>query len=69
MSIRDKNYNWKKESENCAKDIREKLILIFDKYIDEFSFEDLYYLICTEASSVITQECVLRRIEKTKSTT
>ena len=69
MSIRDENYEWKKESSECSKEIREKLIPIFDKYIDEFSFEDLYYLICTEVSSIITRECGLRSIEARKSTT
>lgn len=68
MSIRNENYEWKKESSECSKEIRERLIPIFNKYIDEFSFEDLYYLICTEASSIITKECCLRSIEKRKST-
>lgn len=65
MSIRDENYNWKKETEECTRDIRNVLEHIFKNYEDKFSYEDLYYLICTEANSIIMREVLKKRIPKT----
>lgn len=66
MSIRDENYNWREESEECTREIRKVLEPIFKKYGDEFSFEDLYYLICTEVNSIIMREVLKRRITITQ---
>lgn len=66
MSIRDENYNWREESEECTREIRKVLEPIFKKYDDEFSFEDLYYLICTEVNSIIMREILKRRIPITQ---
>ena len=66
MSIRDENYNWKTESEECAREIRKMLKPIFKKYGDKFSFEELHYLICTEVNSIIMREVLKRRIQITQ---
>ena len=63
MSIRDENYNWKSETEECVREIRKMLEHIFKKYSDKFSLEDLYYLICTEVGSVILREVLKKRRE------
>lgn len=66
MSIRDENYNWKNESEECSKEIRKMLEHIFEKYGDKFSLEDLYYLVCTEANEVILFEVFEKKEEMYK---
>lgn len=64
MSIRNENYDWKDESLKCTKEIREALLPIFKNYGDKFSSEDLYYLICTEANSIITREVLKKKVKK-----
>ena len=61
MSVRDENYEWKDESEECTREINKMLKHIFEKYGDKFSLEDLYYLVCTEADRVILFEVFKRR--------
>ena len=64
MSIIDENYNWKSESIECSKEIREMLKHIFKKYGDKFSLEDLHYLICNETNSIIMREVLEKRYKE-----
>lgn len=66
MSIRDEDYNWKYESDECTREIRKIIEPIFEKYKDKFSFEDLYYLICTETNSVIIRKVMAARMMTNK---
>lgn len=61
MSVRDENYSWKEESYECTEKINEALEPIFDKYKDIFSFEDLYYLICTEVNNIIIHKVLHKK--------
>lgn len=61
MSVRDENYNWKDESEECSREIRKMTEHILKKYGDKFTLEDLYYLVCTETHHVILHEVFKRR--------
>ena len=66
MSIRDENHCWKNEAQECIREVNKLLSPIFEKYSDKFSYEDLYYLICTEVNSIIMREVFKHRIPVTQ---
>lgn len=66
MSVRDENYNWKEESTECVNEIRKVIEPIVKKYNDKFSYEDLYYLVCTEVSTIITREILKKKLDGIK---
>lgn len=53
MKIRDEKYNWTDDATGCSKEIKEALLPILEKYKNEFSYEDLFYLVCTEFNTMI----------------
>ena len=56
MSIRDNNYNWRKEAREFAEAARRALKPIFNEYKNQFTFEEMYYLVCTEFHEIILDE-------------
>lgn len=56
MSIRDENYEWRKEAKDLSRVISDTLKPVFDEYKDKFTFEELYYLVCTEFHEIILLE-------------
>ena len=58
MSIRDNNYNWRKEAREFAEVARRVLKPIFNEYKNQFTFEEMYYLICTEFHEIILDEAL-----------
>lgn len=53
MSIRDEKLRWKPIALTASTDIRNALKPIYKKYKDVFTFEDIYYLISSEAQEII----------------
>lgn len=56
MGIRDKNYNWTQEAIDLSCTIKEALTPIFDEYKQNFTFEELYYLVCHTFDDIIIDE-------------
>jgi len=58
MGIRDKNYNWEQEALDFSQVVGQVLKPIFNEYKDKFTFEEMYYLVCTEFHEIILDECL-----------
>ena len=56
MSIRNDRNRLTVEAIKFAIDIRKNLKPIFDKYKEQFSYEDMYYLVCTQFNDLILDE-------------
>lgn len=56
MGIRNENGKRTKEAIDFSEAVRKVLEPIFDKYKNEFTFEEMYYLICTEFNEIILDE-------------
>lgn len=61
MSIRNQNYIWTENAKELAEEVRESLMPIFDKYKNQFTFEEMYYLVCTEFNDLIIDEVLCLR--------
>lgn len=61
MSIRNQNYIWTEDAKEFAEEVRKSLKPIFDKYKNQFTFEEMYYLICTEFNDLIIDEVLCLR--------
>ena len=56
MSIRNEKGRLIKEAIDFSEEARRALEPIFDKYKHQFTYEDMYYLICTEFHEIILDE-------------
>ena len=56
MSIRNDRNRLTVEAIKFAIDIRKTLKPVFDKYKEQFSHEDMYYLVCTQFHNLILDE-------------
>ena len=56
MSIRNDKGEWTAEAKEFSHVIKEVLMPIFNEYKTQFSFEDMYYLVCTEFHDIILDE-------------
>lgn len=56
MSIRNDRNRLTVEAIKFAIDIRKILKPVFDKYKEQFSYEDMYYLVCTQFHDLILDE-------------
>lgn len=61
MSIRDENNEWSKEAKDLSLIIGDTLKPIFNEYKDKFTFEELYYLVCTKFHEIILLD-ILREL-------
>ena len=67
MRVRNEKYNWTDDALNCSKQIKKALQPILEKYRNEFSYEDLFYLVCTEFNKMIMLEILDRKVEKNRT--
>ena len=56
MSIRNDRNRLTVEAIKFIIDIRKILKPVFDKYKEQFSYEDMYYLVCTQFNDLILDE-------------
>ena len=63
MGIRDENNNWNKEAKDFSQVVDNALKPILNNYKNRFTFEEMYYLVCTEFHEIILDEILKHKGE------
>lgn len=62
--IRKEQGGWTKEAEDFYEDIRSILLPVFDRYKDEFSFEEIFYMTSITIDTIILDEVLGLRLHR-----